>query len=331
MYTGPRAVAAPDNWRSRTKGRITTVSQIAAEGEATSASSAPGSGKIESMVVDKTYTLDITGHCPDGLPGTDSSPGNPLWRALDSLLTTGRPFTRFHACYLKPRPLAQDPVWFGTFVYSAGDRLIFFPGFAQIQQHVRRANGQSPMQQQAFEADHMSLEADRQSWHITTRRSTDHVGSNRKSGFPTADLGDGRVLWFGLSIPHPRVLRPLRESTKAIGQVNARDACRRADVFMDAREGVEFNDLLFNTGIEHVPQPSYAHFTVIVGPCHFQEYTGERLALPIGSPFAKLPEQFVNVPMRRHRVHLTPYADIEITTALLPGEITVPFAFTSPD
>jgi hypothetical protein len=164
---------------------------------------------------------------------------------------------------------------------------------------------------------------------MTTLRSTDHVGSNRNSGFPTIDLGDGRVLWFGLSIPHPHVLRPLRESTKAIGQVNARDARRRADVFVRAREGVDFNDLMFNTEIEHIPQPSYAHFTVIAGPSDFPEYIGEKLAFPIGSPFAKLPERFTKIPMRRHRLRLTPYADVEITTAILPGEITVPFALTS--
>jgi hypothetical protein len=65
--------------------------------------------------------------------------GEALSRALDTLLTTGQPFGEFHGCYLDLPPLAEGVAWFGIFMHSAGDRLIFFPGLANLHQHVQTA------------------------------------------------------------------------------------------------------------------------------------------------------------------------------------------------
>lgn len=272
-------------------------------------------------------TLVITCSSEDGSPGIDSDPNNPLARALNSLLNTGRPIQRLSACYFDPLPMATGIRWFGTFVYSDGDRLIYFPGLAEMQPSLQTSKSAGPIKQQSFKVDHLSLEAHRRDWHLTTKGSTGHVG-----GYPTTDLGEGRVLWFGLSIASPDTLRRLRTLTKVEAQAHSNDAHRRAEVFMASRNGVVYNTLMFNTTNYRPIVPSFAHFTVIVGPFGFADYFGEHRAFPFESPYIspKLPEVLRDIPMRSHRISLEPHVDLQIITTVLPGVVTVPAAFTSP-
>jgi hypothetical protein len=271
-------------------------------------------------------TLAITYSADDGTPGTDSDPDNPLARALNSLLDTGRPIQCFSACYLNPLPMASGIRWFGTFVYSDGDRLIYFPGLAEMQRGLQTSKGAGPIKKQSFRVDHLSLEADRRDWHLTKKGSTGHVGR-----YPTTDLGDGRVLWFGLSIASPKTLRRLRTRTKVEAHIHPNDSLRRAEVFKNAREGIVYNTLMFNTTSNHLIVPGFAHFTVIVGPCGFADYSGGQYAFPVGSPYItpKLTGA-VNIPVRSHRVSLEPHVDLQIIAAILPGAVTVPATFTNP-
>ena len=272
-------------------------------------------------------TLVITRSSDNGLPGTDSDPNNPLARALNSLLSTGRPIERFSACYFDPLPMASGIFWFGTFVYSAGDRVIYFPGLAAMKQYLQMSKGAGPIKQRAFEVDHLSLQSHRRDWHLTAKGSKGHIGR-----FPTTDLGEGRVLWFGMSIAAPDTLRRLCTHTKVEAHIHPNDAHRRADVFKVAREGVAENVLMLNTTNHPLAWPRFAHFTVIAGPCGFADYSGEHLALPLGSPYIspKLPDVLTGIPSRSHRISLDPHVDLQIVTAILPGAVTIPATFTSP-
>ncbi len=272
-------------------------------------------------------TLVITLNSEDGFSGIDSDPNNPLARALNSLLKTGRPIKRLSACYFDPQPIETGVRWFGTFVYSDGDRLVYFPGLAEMQPSLQTSKSGSPIRQQSFEVDHLSLEAHRRDWHLTTKGSTAHVGI-----YPTINLGDGRVLWFGLSIASPDTLRLLRTSTRIEAQAHSNDSRRRAEVFMASRDGVIYNTLMVNTKYSRPSIPSFAHFTVIAGPTGFTDYFGEHRAFPLDSPYIspKLPDMLQNIPMRSHHISLEPHIDLQIITSVLPGIVTVPAAFTSP-
>jgi hypothetical protein len=273
-------------------------------------------------------TLVITCNSEGGAPGIDSDPDNPLARALNSLLNTGRPIKRLSACYFDPLPMGTGLRWFGTFVYSDGDRLIYFPGLAEMHPSLQTSKSGGLINQQSFQVDHLSLEAHRRDWHLTTKGSTGHAGS-----YPTIDLGDGRVLWFGLSIASPDTLRLLRSSTKVEAQAHPNDSRRRAEVFMASRNGVVYNTLMFNTENYRPIAPSFAHFTVIAGPSGFADYFGEHHAFPFESPYIspKLPEVPLDIPaIRSHRISLEPHVDLQIITTVLPGVVTVPATFTSP-
>jgi hypothetical protein len=193
------------------------------------------------MPEDTFDKLEITFTEHTGAPGTDSDPHNPLARALSRLLKTGKPFGWIHACYFNPLPMAKGLRWLGIFMYSEGDRVIYFPGLREPQAQTFTSRGSEPIQRRQFQVDHLSLEADRRDWHLTGTGAKPHIGTYRST-----DLGQGRVLWFGMSIASPDVLRLVHTRTLVDAQVPPTDARRRGDVIMRAREDVVFNEVLFN-------------------------------------------------------------------------------------
>lgn len=140
------------------------------------------------------------------------------------------------------------------------------------------------------------------------------------------------MLWFGMSIAAPHVLRAVHASTEVTAQIHSNDSRRRAAVFVAARESVVFNTVLFNTGHREFMVPSFAHFSVIVGPCGFESYRGDQLGLPLGSPHISPPLPTLdNLAVRSHRLSLEPHVDLDIIAMVLPGRVTVPVTFTSPE
>ncbi len=268
-------------------------------------------------------SLKITYTVPEGLPGVDGDAHNPWARAHRRLLETGQPIEKLLACYVDPLPIAVGLRWFGTFVFSAGGRLIYFPGLTERQGITLTSKRQSTTTQYQFEGDHVSLEANRQHWHITESGTKKHLGSYR-----TADLGAGRALWFGMSIASAEVLRAVKVSTEVESHVPSGDTLRRAEVAVRAREGLDFNVLLFDQN--HSPLlPGFCHFSLIVGPCGFEPYQGPKLGVPFGSPFIEPPlGNLMNLFHRSHRLSLAPHVEVEIVTTMLPGRVTVPLALT---
>jgi hypothetical protein len=267
-------------------------------------------------------SLKITYTVSEGVPGLDGDAHNPWARAHRGLLETGQPIKKLVACYVDPLPIAVGLRWFGTFVFSAGERLIYFPGLTERQGTTLTSKRQSATAHQ-FEVDHISLEANRQRWHVTESGTKKHLGSYR-----TTDLGAGRALWFGMSIASADVLRAVKVSTEADSQVPSADALRRAEVAVRAREGLDFNILLFDQ--DQSPLfAGFCHFSLIVGPCGFESYRGPKLGLPFASPFIEPPlGNLMNLFLRSHRLSLAPHVEVEIVTTILPGRVTVPLALT---
>lgn len=261
---------------------------------------------------------------PDGASGSDCDVYNPFARAHRNLFETGQPFERLLACYLDPRPFAVGLRWFGMFVISDGGRILYFPGTGDPQSLTLSSQDQDAVKTHQLEVDHFTLESNRREWHVTGNGKKGHLGR-----FRTADLGEDRTLWFGLSIGSPEILRLVRIYTEVNGQTPPADTLRRADVALKAREGIDFNVLLFDWD-QQPPAPTFGHFAVIVGPPGFESYRGSNLGLPFGSPFVALGDLRRNTHFRSHRLRLDPHLDMEIVTALLPGRVSVPVALTSP-
>jgi len=260
---------------------------------------------------------------PAGLPGCDSSDENPLSRSVRQLLEEGKPFPRLSMCFFDPK---TSPIrWLGVLVHSAGDRILFFPGYAQTPTTLQTFVGDSQTENRPFVFDHVSLERDLQSWHVTTPRSTDHVGRPK-----TLPLGHSRVLWFGLSAASDQALRPVLIATRVTGNLPPSDAQRRIQAFMAARDGAEFPMFSLNTDIPRRKPPSFLHFSFVVGPAGFPDYDGTEIAAPIASPYVSpsLPPAIPRLASRRHRIRLSGSIELQITATELPGSLSVPITIT---
>jgi hypothetical protein len=270
-------------------------------------------------------TLKLTWSMEIGAPGTDDSPDNPFSRAVARLFREGKPFPRLTKCFFKG---SNDvPRWLGVIVHSAGDRILFFPGYSTTPTAIRSFVDNTEVWNREFVLDHVSLESDLKTWHVTSPNSADHLGKPR-----TLELGDSRVLWFGLSFSNEEALRLVRQETVVSAAVPSSDAQRRVNAFKSSREGTEFSMISLNTEQPRRVDVSFLHFAFVVGPRSFPSYLGNQLAAPVGSPFLASPLQasIAGLPLRNHRVQLSSSIDIEITSCELPGSLTVPMIFTSP-
>lgn len=256
-----------------------------------------------------------------GRVGLDSDPTNPLSRSLARLINTGKPFSRLSLSFLNEG--SGQLRWFG--VFAEAKRTLFFPGFSVAFDGIESHRGQAPHARRSFEFDHLSLEKDRTTWHVTTRGSSDHLGSPR-----TLALGNGRVLWFGLSFPSLDAFRPVHDRTEIEFSAPANDASRRREVIMASREQAEFPILSLPDGPLTTQSDSYFHASVIAGPAGFETYLGPEHAFPIGSPYlaSPFPSALNDLPTRIHRLQLSSNTDLQITLARLPGKLTVPVTFT---
>lgn len=270
--------------------------------------------------------LTVTSTLPEGAEGIDDDPFNPLARAANKLLTEGDPIQKISPCYFE----AQDspelfPLrWFGVFIHSHGGRLVFFPGFAERYTFVFRSQGKGRPRARPFVADHLSLDADMKTWHITSLNSRRHEGT-----FPTLDVSSGRYLWCGISVAGFERLREVKRQVSTSATAPETDSRRRTDNFLAAREQLVFNTLRLNTEAKHRFVPGFPHFALVVGPSGFPDYRESLFRIPDTAPYVtpKLPP-LTDMPVRSHRVNIPPF-DIEIISAWLPGTLTVPFLFTS--
>lgn len=266
--------------------------------------------------------LELTWQMDGVAAGTDDSAENPLARATDCLFRQGRPFSRLSKCFFRgPDGIVR---WLGIFVHSAGDRIIFFPGFAESQTYVTGYADDALRWSQSFQIDHLSLEPDRLSWHFTEPQSADHLGK-----MYTIALGPRVVHWFNMSVISQEDLRIARKNTLVSAPTPSRDIDRRIDVFVRAREGALFQLVELNKEHPLAPAPNFLHFSIVVGPSGFESPCRETFGVPYGSPLHNVSTKSLGeVPIRVHRVSLSDDVDIEITSALLPGILQMRYIFS---
>jgi hypothetical protein len=273
--------------------------------------------------MDNMDTLTITWRAPFGVPGVDDAPDNPFARSVIKLLQEGTPHKRLSMAFFA----GQQPRWLGVFVHSAGDRILFFPGYAEGPRGVEGFINRVGFSNQEFTLDHVSLEKNLKNWHVTNQESGEHIGDPK-----TVVLGDSRYFWFGLSVAEESALRIVKSETTVAAQISASDSQRRAEVVEASRHDAEF-PMVSLSGDQPAPaEPSFLHFAFVVGMPGFETYTGPELGLPFGSPFLAQPLQDMpsGLPTRIHRTKLSETVDLQITVCQHVGRLTVPMALTAP-
>jgi hypothetical protein len=276
------------------------------------------------------YTVRIEFSSPVGELGVDDDRGNPLSRALDTILRTGKPIKKLAHCFFVDQTTGGEHWrWIGIFVLSVAGSVIYFPGYSRtFDEFVIVLKGRRD--DYGFHPDHMTLENDFKSLHLTSTQSKEH---SRKP-LPTLDLGVGRRLWFGMSV-NPNELRELRAQTVAEAECPKSDSERRVKSFMDAREGQIFLGVCLDPRTVVGRVPGFLHVSVVVGPLGFPDYYGPELGIPYGSPFlAEEPpplHRLSDLPCRLHRLALGDKVELQLTSVWLPGRLkdNVGIALTS--
>lgn len=274
-------------------------------------------------ILEFTWTLDI------GRDTVDDSSNSPLSRAFAILLGEGRPYKAHSLCYVQEPTIDQrTPAlrWLGVFVYSEGDRVIFFPGYTDSVDWLETTSQHEDRAWRQFDLDHLSLEPQRQQWHFTSPGSANHAAGGR-----SPQLGEGRQLWFGLSMTSLHSLREVVQKTVIRYPTPPSDASRRIEAMTRLDNQSEHKAIRLPEHDLREFQPGFAHFTLVYGPKNAPNYEGSEWLLPFGSPYiAHHPPDFnPKFNVRLHRLGLTNTHDIQIASMWLPGELDSRGVYTS--
>ncbi|MFC1680361.1 hypothetical protein ACFL1S_00995 [Pseudomonadota bacterium] len=279
----------------------------------------------------ESYEAVIAWNMDAGAPGTDKDTENPLSRSMRHLFRTGKPFSEIRLCFFDDGTSTTSVVeamrWFGVFVETSSNRIVYFPGIEKKYDRIQGIHGKSLQWDQAFDFDHITLEKNGYKWHVTSPESKYHLGSPR-----TLPLEKGRYLWFGMSVADPNILRSSHMQTHAVFECPPSDTRRRLDTVKTARDKATFNIISLNTENKLTHDNHFLHFGVIVGSKGFDLYKGGELGFPVGSPFLQepLPARLDSLAVRHHRIQFSNF-DLQITSCLLPGSLKVPFSLTGPN
>jgi hypothetical protein len=276
-------------------------------------------------------TLKVTWSLGAGVSGTDDDPENPLSRSLNRLLVDGQPLDRVVLVFFggvegvfRRDGQGTRLQWVGAFVLSAGGRIIFFPGYASKPTWVQSYRGSAPDRAREFVVDHISIERDLRTWHLSTRGSSHHFGKRQ-----TCDLAQGRRFWAGVSIADDSVLRELRRKTTVAFPIPSSDSPRRIAVLRKATKSAQHLIVLLHPHAKYQFREGFVHLSFIIGPHGFPDYCEHELPLPIDPLFPKTPiNQVSSLPVRSGRLSLGKVIDIQIVSSWLPGHLHVPIMLT---
>jgi hypothetical protein len=269
-------------------------------------------------------TMEISYPLPDSEAGVDDDQENPLARALRPLMEMHKQLPGIRLAFLAEGNDAPPSQWLGIFVPSPGDRILFFPGLDVDLFRVRGTDGGIARFDKQFDLDHISLDKDSGTWHITSPKSKVHQG-----GPKALDLGQGRVFWFGMAVSDLSVLRKTRQRTTAAFQVNDKAIQHKVTQFQSAIAGSE------SVKVPLPPRPAsgdwFPLISVIVGPKGFPLHNGPEWGAPYGSPFVTgepSPDQRFSV--GRNQFPLDDATDVQLATTWIPGKMAIPMILTSP-
>lgn len=266
--------------------------------------------------------LNLTWTMTNVSGGDDSCEDNPLSRATKNLFSeSGQPFKRLNKCFF------QDPLdvirWFGIFVHSAGDRIIFFPGYSKRQENLIGYRGDSLWKCEEMNVDHISLEKNRHSWHITNQNSSRHIGK-----IFTQKISQDAYYWFSLSVSSFKSLRLVKENTHIRVPIPSSDIDRRINVFKESRENAVFNVVSLNSQYDPPVAPSFIHFSVFFGPPAFDAPQNTLVGLP-DDKFSYDVECCDKAhPVRLHRIELSNTVELIIIVSSHAGKLKKEFVFS---
>lgn len=251
---------------------------------------------------------------PGGAAGVDADSDNPLARATRTLLDSGQRIVSAIPAVLNED--AGAAFWLGYFVLTEASRVVFFPGIGFPVHGLRGgfSNGGGRLERD-FRVDHLTLEADRRTWHLTEPSRRQHQGGGR-----SLDVGDGRYMWFTFTCAGATDLRPVSARTVVKYRPVANEAEARA------REGAFFAAVSNGAAspvhlLARPPGESVLHVAIAVAAPGAPPYNGDGMPLPRAAPGVTHIELPSDAQGAFGRLLLSSAVEIQILAAWLPGKI----------
>lgn len=237
----------------------------------------------------------------------------PMRRALRGILEEGKPQGAARWLFFQPNLTRPEVFWLGSLLLTRANRVVFFPP-SQIPAFRMFHHG-SVRPGRGFDVDHVTLEPDWQSWHVT--------GTNRRhrsAGPRTIPLRSGGVIWFGMNSAGPEILERVRQSNVIEFEVPDSDLVRRKRLLEEVRaeavdQIVSLNPLAFT-----MQPPWSVQFNFLIGPPGFSVTDEEVARFYVGPEDLKKGEIRFQTFSRHHRVRLTDELEVLLATFPIPGE-----------
>jgi hypothetical protein len=211
-----------------------------------------------------------------GTGETDDTMQSPPARAIRRLLEDGKPGDRIVPFTVRDPGTARLR-WLGAFVHSSAGRVIFFPDRPST---VRARNA---VVQPGLDVDHLTLESDLHTWHLTSYPSSKHQSAGRTVTQPGHAVG-----WFGMTLQSLDQLMEVGKQIIIHAEIPPTDAKRRMGLFKNAVDGLEFPEL--DRMPPRSPPDSLPHFAVYVSKTPIDTPPTNAL-LPIGGPHHVAPDK----------------------------------------
>jgi hypothetical protein len=247
-----------------------------------------------------------------------------LQRAFRAVAEDGRPQTALSLVLLQPNRERQEVFWFGVFVVSQGERVVFFlpyeaTGFDFFDGKTKHPPGGYPV-------DHITLEVARHRWHFTGTDPKRHTG-----GPQIVPLSGGGYLWFGIATARLEFFPKLRQANLVGFPVPDSDADRRVELVKAVRDGARDLILSLNPRAYSMRPPWYVQFNFAIGPSGFDPPDHEIARFivnprldPTGGCGLR-----VTTPASKFRLSLSSELDVLVACFPLPRDLLDRYAIVS--
>lgn len=254
-----------------------------------------------------------------------------LVRPFRILLDEGRSIGRINYLFYQ----SDKTRVLGALCFTTPKRLLFFPGIAKRNPRWITEGATLRTIGQANELiDHLTLESDFNSWHVTML-GLDNSRRSVLRRYRTKEILEGVTYWFGLSILSDNILEECPNEIRMVFSSSSKDADRRIKIVKSSGENSVNHVFPLYTDAS-VTGSSFIHFDFIVDRRHrncFSNYSSKQRTLfdsvppattaPTGPPALRSPVPVpIQLPVRSHPVPIPGFqGTIWVTMSMRAGEL----------
>lgn len=223
-----------------------------------------------------------------------------LARPYRQLLEEGKPVGRINYVFFKVNNWPSHIL--GSLCFTPGHRLLFYPGLTERQVNWSYSQGEFKNMRSTGSVDHMTLEKDFRSWHMTILE-LDGTKKEHLQASKVKVVDKNTIFWFGLSIQDTSVLETTPEELTLVFTSPPNDSNRRVKTLLEARENAIFH--LTTLDNMTLSRDEFLHFDFFVGPPNI-DHKNLPCFVPIREPIVSGYSQALRegTPFRSHPVSL---------------------------